>query len=90
VQSRQLTGQDLKFGAPDAVLQLSVVDAKSGALLDEARILIAWPDDAVPRNSGPVVGGKFDLVLPKYPVTIKVSARGFRSWEYRNAAAGQP
>ncbi len=79
----------LKFLKPDAILHLEVRDVNTRRAVEDARILIAWPDDpdamtsqAVPEN------GAFEFVLPKHRVAIKVTAPAYADWTYKDGTNG--
>jgi hypothetical protein len=72
---------ELKFGDPDAVIEWTIQSADKHEPVKNARYSLAWSDDpkilystTIPENS------RFTFVLPKHPVSIKITAPGFADW----------
>jgi hypothetical protein len=72
---------ELRFGEPDAVIECTIQSADSHEPVKNARYDIVWSDDpgilysaSLPENS------RFTFVLPKHPVSIKITAPGFADW----------
>ncbi|MFL6306028.1 MAG: hypothetical protein ACJ72H_21055 [Candidatus Sulfotelmatobacter sp.] len=84
-----LHDQDLRFGAPDAVLTLRVVDEKSSRPI-KAQVAIGLPDHPSPMLTDTITeGAVFEFVIPKHAITLRVSAPGYSDWAYRDKSTGR-
>jgi hypothetical protein len=72
---------ELRFEARDAILEWKVLSKADGSPVRLARFSAAWIDD--PRvyfRGGTSETGVLRFVLPKHPVLITISAKGFHDW----------
>lgn len=73
---------ELRFEERDAVIQWKVVSKVDGSPVRYAEFNVAWVDDPhVFFRSSTSDVGVLRFVLPKHPVLITISARGFRDWK---------
>jgi hypothetical protein len=80
---------DLKFGEPDAWIEWTVQSDFTQDPIKNARYTISWSDNpGIMASSSIGPTGQFIFVLPKHPVTIKISAPGFEDWSYRDEKTG--
>jgi hypothetical protein len=79
---------DLRFGDPSPVVDFEVKDTASGRPVENARILVQWPDAPNIMTSQSIPSdGVFTLVLPKHSIEVKISAPGHKDWHWRNTTA---
>ncbi|HEY6413787.1 MAG TPA: hypothetical protein VIX42_08870 [Edaphobacter sp.] len=74
---------ELRFGDPDATVNFVVQAADTQKAITGARINIAMADQPDIAGSYSVSReGSFQFVLPKNPVSIKITAPGYANWSY--------
>jgi hypothetical protein len=80
-----LRDEALRFSAPDAILELRVVDGKSSQPI-AAQVAIGLLEDPNPMITETIAEGTtFTFVIPKHPITVRVSAPGYNDWSYLNS-----
>jgi hypothetical protein len=76
---------DIHLGPPDGILEGTVVDRDTGAVVPFARIAIRWKEDpSVFRSEGISRTGHFLYALPDRPISIEITAPGYQPWIYTN------
>jgi hypothetical protein len=82
-----LRDQNLRFGTPDAILTLRIIDEKSSKPIT-AQVAIELPGNPNPMITETILEGTaFQFVIPKHAITIRVSAPGFADWSRDNLSA---
>jgi hypothetical protein len=72
---------ELRFSEPDAVIEWVIQSADKHDPVKNARYSIAWSDDPKILYSTSISeDSRFGFVLPKHPVSIKITAPGFKDW----------
>ena len=80
-----LSGIDIHLGPPDGRIEGDVVDKSTRDAIPLARITLRWAEDpSVFMSSSLRRTGHFEYALPKRPITIMVTAPGYRPWVYQN------
>jgi len=79
--------QDIHLGHPFGVMEGSTVDAKTGAVVSTARILMRR-DKPESMYSETIRDGHFLYALPPVPIDISITAPGFLPWRYKDAQNG--
>jgi hypothetical protein len=76
---------DIHLGPPDGILEGTVVDRDTGAVVPFARIAIRWKEDpSVFRSESISRTGHFLYALPDRPISIEITAPGYQPWTYTN------
>jgi len=78
---------DLHLGQPYGIVEGSILDAKTGTLIKNARILL-HREEPLSMYSTTVTDGHFLFALPPAPITISITAPGFLPWKYSDAQNG--
>lgn len=72
---------ELRLEERDAIIEWKVLSKVDGSPVRLAQFNVTWVDDThVFFRSGASEMGILTFVLPKHPVLITISARGFRDW----------
>lgn len=80
--------QDIHLGPPFGVLEGSAVDAKTGAPVSKARILMRRDKPESMYSATMPPDGHFVFALPPVPIEISITAPGFLPWRYKDAQSG--
>jgi hypothetical protein len=79
---------DLVFGDPESIVTFHVQDPTSGRPIENARILVDWPEKCNCTTSRIIPNdGVFNLVTPDHAVQVKISAPGRKDWYWKAEAA---
>jgi hypothetical protein len=77
---------DIHLGPPDGLVEGSVIDGDTGSVVRFAQITIRWADEPSVFSSENIPqAGQFGYALPKRPITIEITAPGYRPWTCSDA-----
>lgn len=80
---------NIRLGPPDGIIRGRLFNKKDGNAVRLARILMEWADDPAVMDSEDAPGsGNFQYALPKHPITLTITAPGFKPWTYVNVQTG--
>lgn len=78
-----ITRVEIHLGKPDGIICGLVVDKENRKAIGTARIHMAWANNPSVFYSATVPdSGAFVYALPERPITIKITAPGYRPWTY--------
>jgi hypothetical protein len=85
-----LNNVDIVLPPPDGVIQGIVRNAKTGSIVDQARITLNWVEKPeVTYSSYLKSDGTFLFALPLRPIAIEIAAPGFKAWHYGSGKSDQ-
>jgi carboxypeptidase family protein len=76
---------DIHLGAPDGILQGSIIDARTRATVSKARIKLHRDQPESIHSTSVAPDGHFLFALPPAPIDITVVAPGYRTWKYQDS-----
>lgn len=77
---------DIVLPPPDGTISGLVRDARTGAIIPQARITLRWAEDPDVMYSSYLKGdGSFFFALPPRLITIEIVATGYTPWQYTDA-----
>jgi hypothetical protein len=79
---------DIHLGDPDGILEGSVVDARTGAPISKARVTLHRDQPESMYSATVPPSGRFLFPLPPVPISLSISAPGYRPWKYRDPVSG--
>lgn len=85
-----LENVDIRLGPPDSVLDGSVVDARTGNAVPEARITLHRNEPDSMYSATLPSDGHFSFALPPVPIQVAVDAPGYQHWSYKDPADSAP
>jgi hypothetical protein len=84
----ELENVDIHLGPPDGLIEGTVIDKNTGAIVPFARITLRWPQEpSVFMSAGISSGGHFQYALPNRPISIEITAPGYRPWTYSDPSS---
>ena len=77
---------DFHLGAPDGILEISVVDSTTKAPIPKARLTLRRESPPSMYSTSLPSDGRLILALPTAPIDVTVQAPGYEPWRYFDEA----